>query len=116
MIALLTAGGAYDDYASNRGWLAVALGILSGLFCVASVLAFAIDSIAAAFGRLLLPLSLLAGVTTSIEAVRDIRRLPVDPALGPRTNRGLNILAILIVALVFAPAIIVGVIMGLKRW
>jgi len=116
MIALLTVGGAWDDRRDHRRLLDIGLGLLSGLVCVASVVAFSLEAVAAALGRWLFPLSVLAGIQVAAEVIRDVRSLLPDPEFTARQNRSMETIAIIGVVVLFGAAVIVGIATGLQRW
>jgi len=116
LVASLTIGGAWDDHRDKRRVLAICLGLASGGACIVSVLAFSLKDVAAAIGRWLVPLSLLAGLQIGAEVVRDIRILPPDPDLSPRENRSIKILGVVAVAIIFGAAVVVGVWTGGRHW
>ena len=116
MIVALTIGGAWDDYRNGRRLVGTALGVTSGLLCLFSVLSFAQESLAATLGKLLLPMSVLAGVQVVADAARDVRALSPDPELTARENRAIETFGILAVASVFGAAVIVGIILGVQQW
>ncbi len=115
-ITWLTVGGAWDDHRDRRSRLTIALGVSSGLVCIASVIAFSVDTFADILGRWLLPLSCIAGLLITAEAIRDVRSLSPDPELTARENRIIETLEVAAVALAVGGAVVVGILTGIKRW
>jgi len=115
-VAWLTIGGAWDDHRDRRRPFGIVLGLASGCVCIASILAFSFEDVAAAIGRWLAPLCLLAGCQIAIEAVREVRTLAPDAELSARENRTIAALGVLAVVVTFGAAVLVGVRIGVRHW
>jgi hypothetical protein len=116
LMVLITIGGAWDDHRDRRGPLVIGLSIASGLISVAGVLAFYLPAAGARLGKALLPLSVLAGVLLVTEMIRDLRAFRRDPEPTAREKDVIEAVIILVVGLMFGPAVLMGIASGIRHW
>jgi len=93
-----------------------ALGMASGTVCIAAVLAFAGVQLVGAIHPVLVPLCAASAGWLLFEAISDYRSVEADPELSAEENDWLRFGAALVVILLFAPALVLGMKVGLTAW
>ena len=93
-----------------------ALGVASGTVCVAAVLAFAGVGRVGAIRPVLVPLCAASACWLMFEAISDYRSAGAGPELSAEENDWIRFGAALLVILLFVPALVLGMKVGLTAW
>jgi len=116
VLGIAVLAGAWDDWRSGVHIVRVTLALAAGGVCLIAVLAWADRSVATSMGKWLLPLSILAAVPIFVDARRDLRLVRADPELSGPGDRWIFATVAIGVSLLFGPAIVVGVLLGIAAW
>ena len=114
-VILLTAATASDEWSSGSPIPALLEGA-TGLWCVIAIRAHFVRSMADRFGRLMLPVSMLAAAWFVSTWVVDLGALPFDPGSSMLVTVALLLLAVTVVTLVMVWPIVLGIRDGLEYW
>jgi len=115
-IAAITVYAAWDDHRDRLPLTRITFGVLTGVVCIAAVVAFFVEPVATALGKWLLPLVIGAGIQFVVEGIHDLRQMTPDPELTARENLSMELFGGGIVVLVFGAALLAGIVAGTRQW
>ena len=113
-LGVVTAAGMWDDWNDRRPVWYVAAGGLSGAVCVVCVVAYFVVPVAEILGLWMLTLALFSAVWIAIELTADYRSLRHESQSADRDQHRAASLGVGLAAALFAPAIALGIITGLR--
>jgi len=114
-IVLLTAASASDEWNSGSPIPGVLEGV-TGLWCLISIRANFVPSMADRLGRLILPVSMLASAWVVSTCVVDLGAIRFDPEFSTSVNVAVLLFSVTVVTLVIVWPVVLGIRNGLEYW
>lgn len=116
LIAGVGLGGVRDDLHEGRSLSNTLISFVPTLLLLSFILAYWYSPVAAGLGRTVWLLFSVAVAWEGTAAVRDLRKVPTDPALGTRSKLTSKLVGVALYVAVVAPAIVWGAITCVRAW